>query len=63
MSTCELSKEFGCQQKTAWLLKGKIQNMMASSNNYPLEHKVEIDEFLVGGIEEGKKGRSHVRKV
>ena len=50
MSTNELSKEFGCQQKTAWLIKSKFQNMMASSNNFPLENKIEIDEFLVGGI-------------
>ena len=62
MSTNELAKEFGCQQKSAWLLKAKLQNMMKSSNNFPLEEEVQVDEFLVGGLEEGKQGRSHGKK-
>ena len=62
MSTNELAREFGCQQKTAWLLKAKFQNVMKSSNNHPLEEEVEVDEFLVGGMEEGKQGRSHGKK-
>ena len=62
MSSVELSKEFGCQQKSAWLLKGKFQNAMESSGQYPLEDAVEVDEFLVGGIEENMRGRSHGKK-
>jgi hypothetical protein len=37
MSSCELEKEFGCQQHSAWLMKVKFQNAMKSSTNYPLE--------------------------
>ncbi len=62
MSTNELSKEFGCQQKSAWLLKAKFQNAMKSSGQYPLEEQIEVDEFLVGGIEENMQGRSHGEK-
>src|ERR1035437_5953072 len=58
MSTNELAKEFDCQQRSAWLLKAKYQNAMKSSNKYPLEMKVEVDEFLVGGFDEDKQGRS-----
>jgi transposase-like protein len=58
MSTCELAKEFGCQQMSAWLLKAKYQNAMKSSDQYPLEEVVEVDEFLVGGFDENERGRS-----
>lgn len=62
MSTMELAKEFGCQQKTAWLLKAKMQNAMESSGKYPLEETVEVDEFLVGGFDENQPGRSNESK-
>lgn len=62
MSTVELSKEFELQQKTCWLFKRKIQQAMESSEQYPLTGQVEVDEFLVGGYEEGKQGRSHGKK-
>jgi len=58
MSTNELAKEFDCQQRSSWLLKAKYQNAMKSSNKYPLGTKVEVDEFLVGGFDENKQGRS-----
>jgi transposase-like protein/predicted nucleic-acid-binding Zn-ribbon protein len=58
MSTCELAREFGCCQMSAWLLKAKYQNAMKSSDQYPLEEEVEVDEFLVGGFKENERGRS-----
>jgi len=58
MSSIELSKEFDCQQRSAWLMKAKYQNAMKSSNQYPLENEVEVYEFLVGGFDENKPGRS-----
>ena len=62
MSTVELAKEFGCQQKSAWLLKAKYQNAMKSSDQYPLEDIIEVDKFLVGGFDEGLPGRSNESK-
>lgn len=62
MSSCELSKEYNCQQKSAWLFKAKLQEAMKSSGKYPLEEKVEVDEFVVGGLEKEKRGRSHGKK-
>jgi transposase-like protein len=58
MSSNELSKEFGCQQRSAWLLKVKYQNAMKSSDKYSLEKFVEVYEFLVGGFDENERGRS-----
>ena len=58
MSSCELAKEFGCNQMSAWLLKSKFQNAMKSSNNFLLEDNIEVDEFLVGGFDENERGRS-----
>lgn len=45
MSTCELAKEYGCQQKTAWLLKAKLQQAMKSSEQHDLKGNVEVDEY------------------
>ncbi len=58
MSSCELAKELGCQQKTAWEWKAKFQFAMKSSENYGLEGAIEVDEFMVGGFESGAPGRT-----
>lgn len=63
MSSCELAKEFGCQQKSAWLLKAKLQQVMKSSEQHELSGQVEVDEFLVGGFEADSPGRSHGKKA
>ena len=58
MSSLELSNEFELRQKTCWEFKWKIQQAMASSLQYPLTGTVHVDEFMVGGPEEQKRGRS-----
>jgi len=58
MSTLELSNEFELRQKTCWEFKWEIQQAMASSLQYPLEGVVHVDEFMIGGSEEQKRGRS-----
>ncbi len=62
MSTCELLKEFGCQQKIAWLLKAKLQRAMKSSEQFELTGCVELDEFMIRGFEAQAPGRSHGNK-
>ncbi len=62
LSTLELSREFGLRQKTCWAFKWKIQQAMKSSGNYPLEGEVHVDECIIGGHEEAKRGRSHGEK-
>lgn len=58
MSSIELSAEFELRQKTCWEFKWKIQQAMQSTCSYPLSGKVQVDEFYIGGQEEGKRGRS-----
>ena len=58
MSSNELSNKFGCQQRSAWLLKAKYQNAIKSSDKYSLEEAVEVDESLVGGFDENEQGHS-----
>ncbi len=58
MSSLELSSEFELRQKTCWSFKQKVQEAMKSSLRSPLTGVVHADEFVVGGPEEGKKGRS-----
>ena len=62
MSSMELSEEFELRQKTCWEFKWKIQQAMQSSCNYPLNGTVHVDEFYIGGEEEGKRGRSKGKK-
>ncbi len=58
MSSIELSNEFELRQKTCWSFKQKVQQAMKSSLQSPLTGLVHTDEFVIGGPEEGKKGRS-----
>lgn len=58
MSSIELSEEYGLRQKTCWEFKWKIQQAMKSSGKHPLTGEVHVDEFYVGGEEEGIIGRN-----
>ena len=62
MSSEELSEEYELRQKTCWEFKWKIQQAMQSYGNYPLTGKVHVDEFFVGGAEEGVFGRGSKNK-
>ena len=55
MSPEELSKEFEQRQMTCWEFKWKLQQAMQSSGHYPLKSEVHVDEFYIGGKEEGEK--------
>ena len=58
MSSLELSNEFELRQMTCWSFKQKLQQAMKSSLKSQLSGLVHVDEFVIGGTEEGKKGRS-----
>jgi hypothetical protein len=62
MSSIELGNEFELRQKTCWEFKWKVQQAMASSLKSPLTGLVHIDEFMVGGSEEQKRGRNKGKK-
>jgi len=62
MSSYELAKEIGISQPSAWLFHCKLQQAMQSSGKHPLTGEVHIDEYVSGGAEAGKPGRSHGKK-
>jgi hypothetical protein len=62
ISSYEIESEFDITQKTCWKFRNKIQSVMKSCESYPLIGNVDVDEFLVVGSEQEKKGRSHGKK-
>ena len=62
ISSTELSRKLGLRQKTCWSFKQKVMKAMKSSGNNKIAGKAEVDETVVGGQEEGVKGRKNNRK-
>ena len=50
---------FGITEKTARFFMLKVREAMASSGNNPMDGIVHVDEFVLGGREETKTGRSY----
>jgi len=64
ISAAELSRKLDLRVKTCWSFKRKVMEAMASSNNHPIDGKVEVDEIFVGGHEEGSSsGHSTQRQA
>ena len=59
LSSTQMAKRYDINQKTAWLFMQKIKLAMASSQQHPLKGDVHVDEFVIGGRETGKQGRSY----
>ena len=57
-----MGKRFDLRQGTAWYFMHKVRKSMKSSEQFPLATLVHVDEFTVGGKEEGKPGRSYDSK-
>ena len=57
-----LAERFGVNQKTAWGFRQKVQSVMSSSEKYPLEKEVHVDEFEIGTPKKGEHGRSKSEK-
>lgn len=62
ISSTELSRKLRLRQKTCWMFKQKVMNGMKSSGQFKLTGKVEVDETVVGGQEEGVRGRKNNKK-
>lgn len=63
ISSTELSRKLSLGQKTCYYFKRKIMRAMQSSGDIKLKGKVDVDEFFVGGYEQGKVGRSKGKKM
>lgn len=62
LSALQTSVRYGISENTARLFMHKVREAMKSSENFPMDGKVEVDEFVVGGKETGKQGRSYDSK-
>lgn len=62
ISSTELSRKLGLRQKTCWFFKQKVMRAMKSSGQFKMSGKVEVDETIIGGQEEGVRGRKNNKK-
>jgi transposase-like protein len=57
VSAKQLQRQLGLSRyETAWLILQKLRRAMVAPEREPLQGEVEVDEFFVGGFEEGMKG-------
>jgi transposase-like protein len=59
LSASQTAVRFGVHQRTARLFMHKVREAMKSSGDFPMTGAVNVDEYVVGGYEEGKPGRSY----
>jgi hypothetical protein len=62
LSSSQISRRYDINKDTAWLFMRKYRESLKSSGNYPIENKkdtvIYVDEFVIGGYEPDKVGRS-----
>ncbi len=65
ISARQLQRQLGLSRyETAWLIRQKLRRAMVAPERELLKSEVEIDEFWLGGYEEGLKGsRQHGKKA
>lgn len=62
LSASYVSVRFGVTEKTARFFMHKVREAMESSGNNPMNGIVHVDEFVLGGKEKDKIGRSYNTK-
>ncbi len=62
ITSTELARKLAITQKVSWRFKQKVMMAMESSEQFPLEGVVEVDETFWGGSEENSKGRKKGKK-
>jgi transposase-like protein len=65
ISAKQLQRQLGLSRyETAWLILHKLRRAMVAPEREPLWGEVEVDEFFLGGLEEGQRGgRQRGRKA
>jgi len=59
LSASYVAARFGVTEKTGRLFMHKVREAMKSSEDHPMDGTVHVDEYVIGGKEEGKVGRSY----
>ncbi len=62
LSASYMAVRYGVTERTARLFMHKVREAMKSSEDNPMDGHVEVDEFVLGGYEQGKVGRSYDAK-
>ena len=62
LSDMQISKRYGISRPTAWLFTKKLRLAMKSTQSQMMKGDVHVDEFVIGGKEAGKQGRSYDTK-
>lgn len=62
ISSCQLARDLGVTQKTAWNMLHKIREFMKYLNHKPVSGEVEIDETFVGGKNKNRHKDKKVEK-
>lgn len=65
ISAKQLQRQLGLSRyETAWLILQKLRRAMVAPERELLKEEVEVDEFFLGGLEEGRRGgRQHGEKA
>jgi len=58
ISASQAAKRYGISRTTAWAFMHRVRSSMQSSKKYPIVGDVQVDEFVFGGKETLKQGRS-----
>lgn len=61
ISSCQLARDIGVRQATAWFMLQRIRECFFSENNHKLDGEVELDETYVGGKEKNKHANKKVK--
>lgn len=62
LSSLQVAKRYSISPTTAWTFMHKVRKAMESSQQQPMQGEVHVDEFVYGGKENLKQGRSYDTK-
>jgi hypothetical protein len=62
ISASQAARRYGISRTTAWAFMQRVRSAMQSSKKYPIVGDVQVDEFVFGGKETLKQGRSRDSK-
>jgi transposase-like protein len=64
ISAVQLQRQLGiARHERAWMMLHKLRRAMVAPEREPLKREVEVDEFFLGGREQGLSGRARGKKV